>query len=85
MQTGDNGVFVGAIEGTKVADRIAESRPYKLKDSVDEYPALKRHFKELKDLDDVADYSGYLDGLSEKEIRILFDGIKDKVGRRAFG
>ncbi len=43
LQTGDNGIFVGAFEGTKVADRIAESRQYKLKEAVDENPMLKKH------------------------------------------
>jgi len=85
LQTGDNGQFVGALEGTKVAERIAETRPEKLKDAVDENPEIRKKFKLLKDCTEVFEYAEVLNELSEKEIRGLLDAIKNEFGRRVFG
>ena len=85
MQTGDNGIFVGAIQGTKVAERIAETRPQKLKEAVDETPEIRKAFKQLRDCTEVSEYAEVLNDLTEFKIRQLFDTIKNKFGRRVFG
>lgn len=85
LTTGDNGKFVGALEKTKVAERIAETRHIKLKEAVDETPEIRKEFKQLKDCVEVLEFAEVLSELSEQEIRDLFDNIKDKFGARVFG
>lgn len=85
LATGDNGKFVGALEGTRVAERILETRAQKLKEAVEATPDIRDDFEVLSDCDDVWDYRNVLDSLSEQEVRDLFDSIKDAYGRRVFG
>lgn len=85
LATGDNGRFVGAIEGSRVAERIAETRPQKLMEAVEAHPQIKDDFPVLSHCETWLDYSDQLSAMDELEIRKLFDAIKDAYGRRVFG
>ncbi|HWN08415.1 MAG TPA: N-6 DNA methylase [Pyrinomonadaceae bacterium] len=85
LQTGDNGAFVGALAETRIAERIAQTRPQKLMEAVAEKPRIRKDFKLLSDCLDLADYQDAIGSLSELKTRELFDAIKERFGRRVFG
>ncbi len=78
LATANNGKYVGVLEGAKEAVKTKESRNKKFiefitKAKITEYGS------------DKAKIQSYLNGLSEQEIRKLFDGLKEKHGRDIFG
>lgn len=85
LQTGDNGVFLGAIAGTRSAERIRETRPGKLWRAIGEYPRIRKLYKAFRQCETEADVREALDRYEEPDIHSLFDGIKQQFGRRVFG
>jgi methylase of polypeptide subunit release factors len=80
IQTGNNGKYIGVLEGTKWAEKVRKERPEKLWNFIKtQKPKELSHLKSKKDVED------YLNSLSEKEIRKLFDDLKEKYGRDIFG
>ncbi|WP_051132427.1 Eco57I restriction-modification methylase domain-containing protein [Thermodesulfobacterium thermophilum] len=80
LATGNNGKYVGVLEGTKWAEKVRKERPEKLWNFI-----KTQNPKELSNLKSKKDVEDYLNSLSEKEIRKLFDGLKEKYGRDIFG
>jgi hypothetical protein len=80
LQTGNNGKYIGVLEGTKWAEKVRKERPEKLWNFI-----KTQKPKELSNLKSKKDVEEYLNSLSEKEIRNLFDGLKEKYGRDIFG
>jgi methylase of polypeptide subunit release factors len=80
IQTGDNGRYIGVLEGTKWAEKVRKERPEKLWNFI-----KTQKPKELSNLKSKKDVEEYLNSVSEKEIRKLFDELKEKYGRDIFG
>lgn len=77
IQTGNNGKYIGVLEGTKWADNVKKQRPEKL--------LLAQKFCKEKLINNKNDANKFLNTLSETEIRNLFDELKEKYGRDIFG
>ncbi|MEM3761069.1 MAG: Eco57I restriction-modification methylase domain-containing protein, partial [Candidatus Bathyarchaeia archaeon] len=77
LATANNGKFIGVLEGTKWADNIRKQRPEKL--------LLAKAFCKKQNIKTKQDAQAFLDKLTEKEIRELFDDLKEKFGRDIFG
>ncbi len=77
LATGDNGRYVGVLERTKWAEKVREQRPEKL--------LLADDFCKKQGIGNKKDAEEFLRELSEKEIRKLFDSLKEKYGRDIFG
>ncbi|MGB9756124.1 MAG: Eco57I restriction-modification methylase domain-containing protein, partial [Desulfurella sp.] len=77
LATGDNGKYIGVLEGTKWAEKVRKERPEKL--------LLATEFCKEQGIKNKADAQAFLEKLSEKEIRQLFDSLKEKYGRDIFG
>jgi hypothetical protein len=80
LATGNNGKYIGVLEGTKWAEKVKKERPEKLWNFI-----KTQNPKELSNLKSKKDVEDYLNSLSEKEVRNLFDGLKEKYGRDIFG
>ena len=78
LATANNGKYIAVRKSTKWAENIISSRPKKLED------AIKKNPKIAKEIGNKDPYD-YLEGLTEKEIAILFDELKEKYGRDIFG
>ncbi len=77
LATGNNGKYIGVLDGTKWADNVREQRPEKL--------LMAKEFCEKEGIRNKQQAQEFLNGLSEKEIRQLFDELKEKYGRDIFG
>ncbi|MCY0866344.1 MAG: Eco57I restriction-modification methylase domain-containing protein [Aquificaceae bacterium] len=77
LATGDNGRYIGVLEGTKWAEKVRRERPEKL--------LLADDFCKKQGIKNKRDAEEFLRGLSEKEIRKLFDSLKEEYGRDIFG
>ncbi|MEO0135471.1 MAG: Eco57I restriction-modification methylase domain-containing protein [candidate division WOR-3 bacterium] len=77
LQTGDNGKYIGVLEGTKWAEKVRKERPEKL--------LLASDFCKKEGIKTKGDAQRFLENLSEHEIRKLFDDLKEKYGRDIFG
>ncbi|GIV34362.1 MAG: hypothetical protein KatS3mg031_1897 [Chitinophagales bacterium] len=77
IQTGNNGKYIGVLEGTKWADNVRKQRPVKL--------LLATQFCKTKNIKNKADAQTFLHNLNEKEIHQLFDDLKEQYGRDVFG
>ncbi|MGC8887265.1 MAG: Eco57I restriction-modification methylase domain-containing protein [Verrucomicrobiia bacterium] len=77
LATANNGKYVGVLEGTKWADNVRKQRPEKLLQAT--------AFCKNQGIKTKADAQAFLQTLSEKEIRQLFDELKEKYGRDVFG
>jgi len=80
LQTGNNGRYIGALKGTKYADRTFETRPKKLFEAIEKYKIEQYKFIKTR-----TQSKEYLAALNEYEIRTLFDELKEKYGRDIFG
>ena len=80
LATGNNGKYIGVLEGTKWAEKVRKERSKKLW----EFIQSKRP-RELKHLNSKEKVEEYLNGLTEEKIRELFDKLKEKYGRDIFG
>jgi len=86
LATGNNGDFVGCIEGSNEAKRVFAQRPVKLFLVVKKYTKkLHKKFPELIKLDDLESVKDYLSKINEQKIRELFFSIKQFLGRDVFG
>ena len=79
LQTGNNGKYIAVRHSTKWAENIIKSRPKKLAE------AIKKKKVVVPEMADFANEKDFLDSLSEKEIAMLFDTLKEQYGRDIFG
>ncbi len=77
LATANNGKYIGIMEGTKWAENVKKQRPQKLL-LADKF-CNEHGIKNKKEADE------FLSRLTEKEIRKLFDNLKEKYGRDIFG
>ncbi len=77
IQTGNNGKYIGVLEGTKWAENVRKQRPKKL--------LFASKFCEENGIRTKQQAQDFLNSLSEKRIRQLFDELKEKYGRDIFG
>ncbi len=77
LQTGDNSKYIGVKEGTKWAENVKKQRPQKL--------LLADKFCNEHEIKNTKEADEFLSRLTEKEIRKLFDDLKEKYGRDIFG
>ncbi|MEO0233903.1 MAG: Eco57I restriction-modification methylase domain-containing protein [candidate division WOR-3 bacterium] len=77
LATANNGKYVAVLEGTKWAENVRKQRPEKL--------LLAKEFCKKQNIKNKQDAQAFLNTLSEKEIRMLFDDLKEKYGRDKFG
>lgn len=77
LQTANNGKYIGVLEGTKLAENVRKQRPEKL--------LLATSFCKQKNIQTKQDAQAFLENLNEKQIRKLFDYLKEKFGRDVFG
>jgi len=80
LATGNNGKYIGVLEGTKWAEKVKKERTKKLWEFIQ-----SRKLKELKHLNSQEEVKESLNNLTEEEIRELFDKLKEKYGRDIFG
>lgn len=85
MSTADNGKFIGISHNHYLANKIPISRAEKLLKALEKHPQIKSEFKLLKNIADLDSCKEFLDTLSEKEIRELFDNVKSSFGALVFG
>ena len=79
LQTGNNGKYIAVRKSTKLAHKILESRPKKLKKAIKDFHIMDSELHGYSDPDQM------LNDLPESEIARVFDGIKEKYGRDVFG
>ena len=79
LATANNGKYLAVRKSTKWAMNIIESRPKKLADAI---KAKNIKIEELGRFDNELEY---LNSLSEKQISLLFDYLKEQYGRDIFG
>ncbi|MEM4222321.1 MAG: Eco57I restriction-modification methylase domain-containing protein, partial [archaeon] len=77
LATANNGKYIGVLEGTKWADKVRKKRPEKL--------LLATEFCKKQGIKSKKDAQEFLETLSEKKIRTLFDSLKENYGRDIFG
>ncbi|WP_042345401.1 Eco57I restriction-modification methylase domain-containing protein, partial [Capnocytophaga canis] len=79
LATANNGKYIAVRKSTKWAKNIILSRPKKLAEAVKN--------KKIEDdrLPKDGDYKFFLDRLSEVDIAMFFDNLKEKYGRDIFG
>lgn len=77
LATANNGKYIGVLEGTRWADNVRRQRPEKL--------LLAEEFCKKNGIKSKQDAEKYLNSCNEKEIRELFDKLKEKYGRDIFG
>lgn len=77
LATGNNGKYIGVLEGTKWAENVRKQRPEKL--------LLAAKFCSRQGIKNKSDAIDFLNNLNEQEIRELFDELKEKYGRDIFG
>lgn len=86
LATGNNGDFVGCVEGSSEANRVLSQRATKLFSVLNDYgKKIYKKFPELKKLDNNQKIREYLLKKSEQNIRKLFYSIKQFLGRDIFG
>jgi len=77
LATANNGKYIGVLEGTKWAENVKKQRPQKL--------LLADKFCNEHEIKNTKEADEFLSRLTEKEIRKLFDDLKEKYGRDIFG
>ncbi len=89
LATGDNGKFVGVIEGSKIADRIKIQRVDKFYNSIIKDEERKQEVSKwdskYKNIETKNGVERLFNTIGENEIRHLFDKCKEKFGRNIFG
>ena len=78
LATANNGKYIAVRKSTKWAKNILESRPKKLLEVV-------KRYKTAININNEEEAKDYLATLSEEQIAILFDELKEKFGRDIFG
>lgn len=76
LQTGDNGTFVGALEGTAEANTILNNRPEKFFKAI-----TKNNIERFSNIENNDDAKEYLNSLEEEEIWDLFDNLKKEYNK----
>jgi len=85
LATGNNGSFVGCLEGTKTAANINNSRGVKLAEVFEQHPDLFKAYPKFSGCTGRKDFNEVLEKMSENKIRELFEKIKEDKGRDVFG
>ena len=78
LATANNGKYIAVRKSTKWVKNILESRPKKLLEVV-------KRYKTAININNEEEAKDYLATLSEEQIAILFDELKEKFGRDIFG
>ena len=84
LQTGNNGRFVGCLQGTKSANRIIQTRGKKLLEAFKMEKKLFNLYPSFMGCSTKNDFDSTLKEISEHEIREMFDEIKLKTDRDIF-
>ena len=79
LATANNGKYIAVRRSTKWAKRIIDSRPKKLAE------AIKKKKIRVPQMAGFTNEKDFLDSLTEREIAILFDILKEQYGRDIFG
>lgn len=79
LATANNGKYIAVRKSTKWAKNIIVSRPKKLAE------AIKKHNVKVPQMAGFANEKEFLASLSDDEITVLFDELKEKYGRDIFG
>lgn len=79
LATANNGKYVAVRSSTKWAKNIVKSRPQKLAE------AIRKKKLKIEGMEAYPNAKDFLDSMSENEIAILFDNLKEKYGRDIFG
>jgi len=85
LQTGDNGKFIGVLKTSPRSYNIIQSRGEKLYKLYLKEPETIEYLGNLPNNPTKQDFIDYVSELTEKELRIVFDNLKEKYGRRALG
>lgn len=86
LQTGDNGRMVGVVRGHPLADAIIKSRPAKLWRFVASINGNSLARKDpLAAITSIEEARAFLSRLAERDIRVLFDRLKQDHGQGIFG
>ena len=85
LATGNNGEFVGLLEGTESATRAYLQRTEKLFHLIKNNKKFKIKFKEFSKFSSLEEVNNFVNVMNEKKIRILFSNIKKEFGRDIFG
>jgi hypothetical protein len=80
LATANNGKYIGVLEGTKSANNTLNSRPQKLLDAI-----KKNKISDLPQIKTKEEAITFLNTKTEREIREIFDTLKEKYGRDIFG
>jgi tRNA1(Val) A37 N6-methylase TrmN6 len=79
LATANNGKYIAVRKSTKWAKNILESRPKKLAE------AVKKHKIQIPELENCSSPADFVASLSERQIAVLFDDLKERYGRDIFG
>ena len=85
LATGNNGDFVGCLEGTHEGNNVLLNRPKKLYELIKKNKSFFNNFKKLSQYSNLDEVKNHLNKLNEIEIRNLFKKIKTQLGRDIFG
>jgi hypothetical protein len=85
LATGNNGDFVGCLEGTIEAKRVYKHRPIKIFELIRNKKNFLKKFKEFSKFGNMNKVEKYLESISEEKIRNYFFKIKEEFGRDVFG
>jgi hypothetical protein len=85
LATGNNGEFVGLLEGTESATRAYLQRTEKLFHLIESNKKFIIKFKEFSKFSSLKEVNNFVNNMNEKKIRILFSNIKKEFGRDIFG
>lgn len=89
LATGNNGKFIGAKEGTKLAQRIKDTRIDKFYENIIKNKNNKIMFEKqyinYSNINTKKDVKYFLGKLNELEVRNIFDKLKELIGRDVFG
>lgn len=79
LATANNGKYLAVRRSTKWANIIISTRPMKLAD------VIKKYRVKIPKMEGFIDTKSFLNTLSEMEIALLFEDLKEKYGRDIFG
>jgi hypothetical protein len=85
LATGNNGDFIGCLEGTIEAKRVYKQRPIKVFELIKNERNFIKKFKKFSKLDNINKVEKFLENINEEKIRDYFFKIKKEFGRDVFG
>ncbi len=85
LATGNNGDFIGCIEGSNEAKRVFDQRPNKIFELIKNNKNFLKKFNNFSSLNNLDKVKEYFKKIGENEIRSYFFKIKKEFGRDIFG